>query len=176
MTAVWLFQDRMVVQHRTSNVSKTSVRAKFRGLDRDSPTYYINSPAFISDATFQLSPQTLYNRSLGGSLATALSDSFGHWLNPPAIPPYGAESETGQVDRTAAYSPPRSPLIRVEEQAASAGEVDWSDPRVQSWTSEERAENDKWLEAGQIKFAMQAQLEVCLSFYLYRDLSADGLA
>lgn len=157
-TVDWLFRDRMADLHRTFIVSEPIDIAKDFLFDSDSPSYYINSPAFISDATFQLSPQTLYNRSLGGSLATALSDSFGHWLNPPAIPPYGAENENGRVDRTAAFSPPRSPLIRVEEQA---GEVDWSDPRVQQWSSEERLENERWLDAGQIKFAMQAQLEVC---------------
>lgn len=162
MTADWPFRDRMADLRRESNPLQTNSVANSFYLNRDSPSYYINSPAFISDATFQLSPQTLYNRSLGGSLATALSDTFGHWLNPPAIPPYGAESETGQVDRTAAFSPPRSPSIRVEEQAASAGEVDWSDPRVQPWGSEERVENERWLDAGQIRFAMQAQLEVCL--------------
>jgi hypothetical protein len=58
-------------------------------------------------------------------------------------------------------------VVRVEEQAASAGEVDWSDPRVQQWSSEERLENERWLDAGQIKFAMQAQLEVCYRRFLY---------
>jgi hypothetical protein len=126
-------------------------------LQSDDPTYYINAPTFISDATFQLSPQTMYNRSLSGSLATALSEAFGRWLNPPAIPPYGAESENGRVDRTAAYSPPRSPLVRVEEEAQV---IDWEDVRVQRWSGAEREENDRWIDAGQIRFAMRAQLEV----------------
>jgi hypothetical protein len=99
----------------------------------------------------------MYNRSLSGSLATALSETFGHWLNPPAIPPYGAEMENGRLDRTAAFSPPRSPLERVEEAAEG---VDWDDVRVQRWSGEERMENERWIEAGQVRFAMQAQLEV----------------
>lgn len=99
----------------------------------------------------------MYNRSLSGSLATALSETFGRWLNPPAIPPYGAEMENGRLDRTAAFTPPRSPLERVEEAAEG---VDWDDARVQRWSGEERTENERWIEAGQVRFAMQAQLEV----------------
>ncbi|KAI5450178.1 hypothetical protein NCC49_003327 [Naganishia albida] len=135
---------------------RLAVPRPYGGPTTDSPTYYINSPTFISDATFQLSPQTMYNRSLSGSLATALSEAFGHWLNPPAIPPYGAESENGRVDRTAAFSPPQSPLVRVEEEARG---IDWDDVRVQRWSGTEREENERWIDAGQVRFAMRAQLE-----------------
>ncbi|KAJ9119325.1 hypothetical protein QFC24_005796 [Naganishia onofrii] len=130
-------------------------------------TYYINSPAFISDAALQLSPQTMANRSLGGSLAASLSDAFGRWMSPPAIPPYYPENEQGQVDRVmAVYKAPQSPLVAVERDVLDAGreEVDWDDVRIQAWSGPERAESEAWIEKGQVRFAMQAQLEVRTSF------------
>ncbi|KAJ9107167.1 hypothetical protein QFC19_002827 [Naganishia cerealis] len=128
-------------------------------------TYYINSPAFIADAALQLSPQTLSNRSLGGSLAASLSEAAGRWLCPPAIPPYGADDN--QLDRTTAvYTAPQSPLVRVEQDAIDArGEagVDWDDERIQAWSGEERQESEEWIEKGQVRFAMQAQLDTMKS-------------
>ncbi|KAJ9112678.1 hypothetical protein QFC22_006180 [Naganishia vaughanmartiniae] len=129
-------------------------------------TFYINSPAFIADAALQLSPQTMANRSLGGSLAASLGEAFARWMSPPAIPPYRPENEQGQIDRVmAVYKAPQSPLVAVERDVLEAGveEVNWEDERIHAWSGPERAESETWIEKGQIKFAMQAQLETMRS-------------
>ncbi|KAJ9095280.1 hypothetical protein QFC21_005646 [Naganishia friedmannii] len=113
-----------------------------------------------------LSPQTMANRSLGGSLAASLGEAFGRWMSPPAIPPYHPENEQGQVDRVmAVYKAPQSPLVAVERDVLEAGveEVNWADERIQAWSGPERADSEAWIEKGQVRFAMQAQLETMKS-------------
>lgn len=88
--------------------------------------YYVNPAPFIP--TTHLIIPSLSMENMGGvSLAADVSAAYTHWMSP---------GPTGD-------SIPPSPTLSVAE---NGPEIDWSDPRIQSWASDERIKNGEYLE------------------------------
>ncbi|WOO79255.1 uncharacterized protein LOC62_02G002783 [Vanrija pseudolonga] len=88
--------------------------------------YYVN-PATFLPTTHLIIPSLSLENMGGVSLAAGVSTAYSHWMSP---------GPTGD-------SIPPSPTLSVAE---NGPEVDWSDPRIQSWASDERIQNGEYLE------------------------------
>ncbi|KAL1409969.1 hypothetical protein Q8F55_003968 [Vanrija albida] len=88
--------------------------------------YYVNPAPFIPVTRVHVPSLPLDNVG-DSSLAHGVSKGYTHWMSP---------GPTGD-------SIPPSPTLSVAE---NGPEIDWSDPRIQSWASEDRIQNGEYLE------------------------------
>jgi hypothetical protein len=144
-----------LVQYKTSTPALAIYnRFALRSLAADEPSgrfnnnYYVNPAPFLPTSTFILPSRPPISTSESSNSSPASSPSpilstpshahsnpaemFSSWLSP------GPSSPT--IIRP-------SPLLEIEaDEEGNEVPIEWEDPRIQSWSGEERAENWEWFE------------------------------
>ncbi|KAG7562035.1 hypothetical protein FFLO_02507 [Filobasidium floriforme] len=88
-----------------------------------------------------------------GDIHRTVAQSYVDWLNPATR----RNTLVGEQDpRSGSLVAPTSPLEQLDVEES---EIAWNDPRVQSWSGEERKENTNWMMAQAARVMMEGQLQ-----------------
>ena len=100
------------------------------------------------------------NQEPQGDIHRIVAQAYVNWLNPATR----RTTLVGEQDpRSGSLIPPESPLMELE---VEEDEIAWSDPRIQSWTGEEKKENAKWMMAQAARVMMEGQMRVSPGSFL----------